>query len=363
MTSWTEITDPLPLTEPDRPTDLMRGHDGRFISTAKTFDTVRNAINEGLDFINSCLDKAGLDKLPKLPTESLDTYIVYPLTGDYLRIQQNAAACHTFKGAMNTWGHNFEIVAANQVISIGGRTGLSLASQMIVYDAAVRAAGVVVDKGAVVFDGIAKVSEKVAIRVEKLFVELGEALLRLSKKVVRYGRGWFGAVTLVADLIDKGIEAITGIWDDLMLVIDTIKLAFSFKDKVTEWANTQVERIKAFEEILRIFEELPGVNLDIPLEQAPPIDTGAIVERMKDVLPDFGKDGGPEEDDLLGGLDGALGDAGYEEPYYDPDCDPSNGTPANPIDPGNHPIGWTPENGSPGWMITTTTADDPVKAR
>lgn len=356
--TWKTIEEELPL---DAPAEQSRGkgHDPAFITASETFDTVRDACNSAIDWVNGVADSVGLGRpIPSLPTTSLDQYVVYPLSGDYLRIKQNAEACQTFGTAMKTWGHNFGVIGLNQALTIGGEVGVTMGAQLGLYDLAVRGMGGVVSKGSVVFDYVARISEKIAIRVEKALVELGERLLRLSTKLARWGRGWWGALSLAQDLIDKGLGAITEVIDDAEYVINTINACFDLKDAVEEWCRTQGERIKAFKEILDFVQALPSVDLGTPLGEAPDIDPAKIREKIEDILPDFGKDGGAAEENLDSASGDLVEDSDYTEPYYDPDCDPTNNGPGQ-----GRPPGWTPENGAPGWMITTTTNDDPLPSR
>lgn len=352
--TWTTIEAELPL-DPPAEQSRGKGHDPAFITAADTFDTVRDGCNSAIEWVNGVADSVGLGRpIATLPTKSLDQYVVYPLSGDYLRIKQNAEACRTFGKAMQTWGHNFGVIGLNQALAVGGRVGISMGAQLGLYDLAVRGMGGVVSKGSVVFDYVARVSEKIAIRVEKALVELGERLLRLSSKLLRWGRGWFGALSLAKDLIDKGVGALTEVIDDVKYVIDAINACFDLKDAVEAWCRTQGERLKAFKEILEFVQALPGVQLGTPLGEAPDIDPAKIKKTIEDIVPEFGKDGGAAEKDLDAATSGLVEDSGYTDPA---DCTPAGG--------GNtpRPPGWTPENGAPGWMITTDTNDDPLPAR
>ncbi|MBM0124059.1 hypothetical protein [Pimelobacter simplex] len=356
--TWTTIEEELPL---DAPAEQSRGkgHDPAFITASETFDSVRDACNGAIDWVNGVAEGVGLGRpIPSLPTTSLDQYVVYPLSGDYLRIKQNAEACRTFGTAMKTWGHNFGVLGLNQVLVIGGEVGVTMGAQLGLYDLAVQGMGGVVSKGSAVFDYVARISERIAIRVEKALVELGERLLRLSSKLLRWGRGYWGALMLAKDLAEKGIDAITEVIDDAKYVIEAINACFELKDAVEEWCRTQGERIKAFKEILDFVKALPSVDLGTPLGEAPAIDPVRIKEKIDDIVADFGADGGQAEEDLDAASDDLVEDSGYTEPYYDPDCDPSNNVPG-----ASRPPGWTPENGAPGWMVTTTTDDDPLPTR
>jgi len=356
--TWKTIEEELPL---DAPAEQSRGkgHDARYVTAAETFDDVRDTCNAGIDWVNGVADSVGLGRpIPSLPDKSLDEYVVYPLSGDYLRIKQNAEACRIFGKAMKTWGHNFGVIGLNQVLAIGGETGVAMGAQLGLYDLAVQGMGGVVAKGSAVFDYVARISERIAIRVEKALVELGQRLLRLSSKLVRWGRGYWGALMLAKDLVDKGLGAITEVIDDAKYVIEAINACFELKDAVEEWCRTQGERIKAFKEILEYVKALPSVDLGTPLGEAPDIDPAKVKEKIDDIVADFGKDGGTAEADLDAASGDLVQDSGYTEPYYDPDCDPTNNGPGQ-----GRPPGWTPEEGVPGWMITTTTNDDPLPSR
>ncbi len=363
--SWTSIEEELAL---DAPAEQSRGkgHDPAFITASETFDSVRDACNSAIDWVNGAADSVGLGRpIPMLPTKGLDQYVVYPLSGDYLRIQLNAEACRFFGKAMKTWGNNFGVIGLNRALAIDGEAGVAMSVQMGLYSLAVRGMGGVVSKGSAVFDYVAKISERIAIRVEKALVELGERLLRLSSKLGRWGRGWWGAAMLAKDLASDGLDAINDVIDDVKYVISAIEACFELKDAVEAWCETQGERIKAFKEILDFIKTLPSVELGVPLGEVPDIDPGEIKDRLNDIAPDFGEDGGDAEDELDDATEGLVEDSGYVEPYYDPDCDPTNNTEdpfGNPAHPGRPP-GWTPEEGVPGWMITPDKNDDPVAAK
>jgi len=365
--TWKTIEEELPL-DPPAEQSRGKGHDPAFITASETFDSVRDTCNSAIDWVNGVASNVGLgEPVPRLPEKSLDAYVVYPLSGDYLRIKQNAEACRTFGTAMKTWGGNFGVIGLNQVLTIGGEVGVSMGAQLGLYDLAVRGMGGVVTKGSAVFDYVARISEKIAIRVEKALVELGERLLRLSSKLLRWGRGYWGAFMLAKDLAEKGLAAITEIIDDVQYVIDAINACFDLKDAVEEWCRTQGERIKAFKEILDYVSALPTVDLGTPLGEAPAIDPERIRQKIEDIVADFGQDGGQAEEDLDAASGDLVENSGYTEPYYDPDCDPTNNVggpfgPANSDHPGRPP-GWTPENGAPGWSVTPDRNDDPLPSR
>ena len=130
--AWGEIADvAATLEEPPEGSQKVRGHDKTYGEIRDGFDAVRDACNEGIDKVNGWLSQAGRsEQLPRLTDDSLDEYVVFPLSGNYYRIQQNGSACKILKDGMSVWGDNFTTLIPNSELAFQGRTNIAFVAQL-----------------------------------------------------------------------------------------------------------------------------------------------------------------------------------------------------------------------------------------
>lgn len=312
------------LTAPPEGKQQVKGHDKTYGEIRDGFDTVRDTCNEGIDKVNGWLEQAGRgERLPRLTELSLDHYVVFPLSGDYYRIQQNGAACKILKTGMSDWGDNFTRLSVSSVLAFEGRANLAFAGQLNVYNVVMKAVGGAVSAGSGVFDSIAKVSEKIAIRVEKALIQMGKKLLKLAKVVgKRFLGGWASAALLIKDLAQHGLSVITDVVDDVKWCITAIDKCFEMKDEIEAWAKTQADRLEAFKKITEMIKQLPKVDLTVPLDSIEAPDLSSIQDVLSSSAPDFseteeGKEAEKEVDDAG---DELIGDSGYVHPSWTEAC-------------------------------------------
>lgn len=325
--AWFEVDDVAAiLEEPPEGSQKLRGHDRTYGEIRDGFDSVRDACNDGIERVNGWLQQAGRsERLPTLTEKSLDEYVVFPLSGNYYRIQQNGAACKILRAGMNTWGNNFTTLISSSALAFEGRLSTSFIAHLGAYDLVMRGVGAVMSSGSTVFDSIAKVSEKIAIQVEKTLVEMGKRLLKLAKVVgKRFLGGWVSAALLVKDLAEHGLAVITDVVDEVKWCIGAIEQCFTLKDEVEAWAQTQADRLEAFKEIVEIVDQLPYVDLGTPLADVEVPDLGDISDMLAGITPDFteSEDGKEAEEAIDEASEDLVTGSGYIHPSWAEACIP-----------------------------------------
>lgn len=237
--------DPVDLPEPDGGDRTIR-HDPEFVALDNGLSGIRDTINRGIDVLNGV--GAGL---PKLPEGSLEDLLVRPLTGDYVRIRQNAAATHHVCDALSTYGDNVVRLSLGVDPRWGGAAASSYLVRLQVQAAAARGLGQLVARGSVVLDEVADYSERLAVRVEELVMELVERGRRLVTKVLTrlLGPGW---VALAAEIALKGIDVVTDIIEDVQRVIEIVETMLRLRDEVTAWVEEQRERLEVLLDLVDV---------------------------------------------------------------------------------------------------------------
>lgn len=325
--SWLEVVEVADsLEEPPEGSQKVRGHDKTYGEIRDGFDSVRDACNEGIDKVNGWLSQAGRsEQLPRLTEKSLDEYVVFPLSGNYYRIQQNGSACKILKTGMSTWGDNFETLGINTALAFGGSTQAAFVGQLGAYSLVMKGVGAVMSSGSAVFDSIATVSERIAIQVEKTLIEMGKRLLKLAKVVgKRFLGGWVSVAALIKDLAQHGLAVITDVVDDVKWCIAAIDKCFSLKDEVEAWAQTQADRLAAFKEIAQIVNQLPFVDIGTPLQDVEVPDLGDISDMLAGIDPDFtqSEEGEAAEDAVDEAGEDLVTGSGYIHPSWLEACIP-----------------------------------------
>lgn len=336
----------LDLPDPGEGKDALK-HDPDWNMVSDGYDACRDTINSGIDRING-LGAPGVH-LPRLSDKSLEDYIVYPLSGNYLKIQGNAEACDVVGSAMSQWGTNFSIFSAKMTAALRGEVSGALILHLNVYNLVMKGVGGCIDAGSTVFTQIAKVSEEIAVAVEKALVVMGKTLLRVSKKIASRVLGWLGWALLAKDLLERGFDAITDIYDDVMACIDIITACFDLVDTIKAWAEEAAGRLKQFQKLAEIVRSLPGAGSG-GLDDLPPVHLHVVKNTLADIT--YGtEDAGPGRD----GLDDALGDLqehAEDEVPEDSGDDDDDGSVL--MAPG--PLGEAPYLGEPSSTGTTTVA-------
>lgn len=325
--AWGEIADvAATLEEPPEGSQKVRGHDKTYGEIRDGFDSVRDACNEGIGKVNGWLEQAGRsERLPTLTEKSLDEYVVFPLSGNYYRIQQNGSACKILKDGMSVWGDNFMTLIPNSELAFTGRTNVAFVAQLGAYSLVMKGVGAVMSSGSTVFDSIATVSERIAIQVEKTLIEMGKRLLKLAKVVgKRFLGGWISVAALIKDLAQHGLSVITDVVDDVKWCIAAIDKCFSLKDEVEAWAQTQADRLEAFKEIAEIVNQLPFVDIGTPLQDVEVPDLGDINDLLDGIDPDFtqSEEGQAAEDAVDGASEDLVTGSGYIHPSWIEACIP-----------------------------------------
>jgi len=325
--AWGEIKDITEtLAEPDEGKQQLKGHDKTYGEIRDGFDSVRDACNQGIDKVNGWLSQAGRsEQLPRLTEKSLDEYVVFPLSGNYYRIQQNGQACNILKDGMNAWGDNFITLIPNSELAFQGQTNIAFVGQLGAYSLVMEAVGTVMSAGSGVFDSIARVSEKIAIQVEKTLIEMGKRLLKLAKVVgKRFLGGWLSVAALIKDLAQHGLSVITDVVDDVKWCIAAIDQCFSLKEEIEAWAQTQADRLEAFKEIADIVNQLPFVDIGTPLQDVEVPDLGDINDILDGIDPDFtqSEEGKAAEDTVDAAGEDLVTGSGYIHPSWAEACVP-----------------------------------------
>jgi hypothetical protein len=262
-------------------------HNKDWEAITESFDGLRDTINSGIRKINS----VGVVHIATLTEKSLDEYVVYPLSGNYLKIQGNASACGKVEEAMTVWSGNFSRISGKSVAAMGGDVGVSLVAHLELYHLVTRAVGELIGLGSRVFDTIARVSEEIAVAVENALVTMAKILLRVSKRIASRILGWIGWMLFVKDLVEKGAAAVTDIIDDVKMAIEIIDACFELKDAIVEWAEEKQAQLEAFEEMTNIVKELPRAVAGGGLGDLPPVDPQVFETTLGDITYDFGESG------------------------------------------------------------------------
>lgn len=225
----------LALREP-RLGEATLHHDPTFSAWDDTFDRVRDAVNLGIRQLNHL--GAGL---PTLPEESLEELLVQPLSGDCSLIRQNADAARVLAHAFGEWSRNVAGLGLRVPPVWEGEAATGCLIQLGCYATAAAGADLTIGQAATVFEVLAHFSERIAITVERALVRLGQVLQRLAVRVAEKLAGAAGVAKLAFDVINHGLGAVTGIIDDIELVISLIGEIRGLFDEVRTYVD-DVER-------------------------------------------------------------------------------------------------------------------------
>ncbi|WP_183100894.1 hypothetical protein [Nocardioides pelophilus] len=215
-----------------------RDRDDGFEALDGALCRIRDTVNLGIDALN----QAGLG-LRKLPEGSLEELLVMPLTGDYRRIRQNALATAQVRDALRTYSENAVLLSVAAEPRWGGRAAAAFLLRVNGHALAARGLGMLVAEAAPLFDLVAEQSERLAIEVEELVMELLERGERVVRKLLSRVSGPTGWATWAAELAIKGFDAITDIIEDVERILWIIDRLLDMKGEVLGWVEEQRERL------------------------------------------------------------------------------------------------------------------------
>jgi hypothetical protein len=238
------VTTLVPVELPEPPLgERLVAHDSQFTAVDRGWSLLRDAINDGIRLANSV--GAGL---PLLPTESLEELLVLPFSGDYRAIRRNANACGQVRDAFEVWGDNFPRVGLAVASCWTGAASAALLGRLALFAVAGRAVGSVVGAGAAVFEEIATVCERLAVRVEHELAVLGRLLLRLSRRLLEAVCGP-GVASLALEVAVHGWSVISDIVHDICLVHTLISDLLTLQATVSGWVTDWRARLGLFTDL------------------------------------------------------------------------------------------------------------------
>lgn len=247
----TGLLDPAPLDvgAPERG-EAVLAHDAQFVALDEGLSTIRDGINLGIDALNHV--GAGLRRLPE---GSLEELLIMPLTGDYLTIRQNAAAMRQLRTCLSTYAQNVARLSLAVDPRWSGAAATAYLLRLHVHAVIARGAGELIAHGDVVFAEIAEYSERLAIEVEELVMELCERGRRLVTKLLSRVCGPVGAAAFATDFVLKGWDAVTDIIDDIQRVLEIIDFLVTVQGDVRGWVEEQRARLMQLLEFADLFSE------------------------------------------------------------------------------------------------------------
>ncbi|MDN5746642.1 MAG: hypothetical protein L0H31_16210, partial [Nocardioidaceae bacterium] len=307
------------LVEPERG-DKELNHNNAFDWVADTWDNGLSVLKQGVEFLR----KLGFE-VPDVPVKSLRDYVVYPLSGDWGAIRGNANACGICKKGMSTWGNNFSTLSVEVTSVMLGQTSLRMVGHLNLYNIAVTSMGAGVKAGGIVFEEIADLSERIGREVEDALVWLGKKVAKLLTKIGLRCIPYVGWTILGIELLLKGLDTFKDIWEDAVDCIDMVNDLLDLVDEVKAWAQTQADRLDAFEQILDAAEDLPVVKAHQGIE-----DLLANVTKVEKTLREITEFASGENDEK-GDVDGTLDD--MRDTTYDPPEDKGFHKEPTPLDP------------------------------
>lgn len=313
---------------PEGTQKFPKDHDEPFQTVVAGWDDARDKVNE---CIRWCRDK-GIDIFDELPEKSLEDFIVFPLSGDYYAIQQNASSCRNLARAFRDYAENFGLLAFNAQLAMKGQAGLALTAHIGLYSVVMTTIAGVIRGLATVFDELAELSEKIAIKVEKIIRVLAQKLFKLMKFLLKRINAAVGIFLTLKDLAEKGTAFFADLVDDVTTVKNLIEVAFGLAEEVEAWATEQADRIKTVKQVVSIVEKLPHARGKMNLDDLP-ASTMDVEKSLKDLKTDFGDPEGDAWDKLEEKVDEGVEEAGDADPsvLYDEDCLPDE--PPLPVDP------------------------------
>lgn len=244
---------PLDLGAPDLGGHTMK-HDAGFAALDQALGRIRDTVNLGIDALN----QAGLG-LRRLPDGSLEELLVVPLTGDHRRIRQNALATGQVRDALRTYADNAVRLCVAAEPRWGGQAATAFLLRVHAHALTARGLGALVARSAPLLDLVADHSERLAIEVEELVLELLERGERVVRRLLSRIAGPTGWATWAAELALKGFDAVTDIIEDIERLLWIIDRLLEMKGEVRDWVDQQREQLALLLELADLARrELPG---------------------------------------------------------------------------------------------------------
>lgn len=240
----------MALPVPALGAEVLR-HDAEFRALDAAFGQVRDVVNLGVD----ALCAIGVD-LPRLPEGSLEELLVLPLTGDHRRIRQNAEAVRHVADALAAYARS----TAGLALAVDPRWSGDAAASYLVrvgrHAAVAQGCAEVVRVAAPAFEEVAEASERVAVEVEELVVELVEKGRRLATRLLARVSGPLGWGVLATDVALHGLDAVTDLVDDVRRLVTIIERLIALQGEVEAWVEDQRARLESLHELADLAREL-----------------------------------------------------------------------------------------------------------
>ena len=162
-------------------------------------------------------------------------------------------ACHQVEDALAGYAAGCTVLSVAVVSRWRGRAAAAYLVRLNAHALSARGLGhTLVGEGAAIFDEIADFCEALAVRVEGLVVELGEAMTRLARTLLTRVAGPAGWAAFGVEVALKGLDAFTDIVDDVRKVLATIDTLLELQATVGMSAEEQRDR-------LDLLLDLPGL--------------------------------------------------------------------------------------------------------
>jgi hypothetical protein len=306
----------LTLDSPEEGEEQLR-HNKAWKVTSEGYDDTRDAINTGIDFING-LNAPGVH-LPRLPEKSLEDYIVYPLAGNYKLLGANADACERVSDQFLQWAANFGRLSLKTQVCMTGSTADAFTAHLGLYGVVMAAVGEGVSQGKRVFDVISRMSERIAVAVENALVKMATKLSKLAAKLSSKlsPLGW---LVFAAEVLEKGMGAVTDIYDDIMECKAIIDACFGLVDTIKAWAQVMRDSLQAMEAIRDMVDQLPRIEPGGDMGSLPPIHLPTVKKDLGEIEVEL-KDSRDEDESLSDRLDDLEAESEDDEEDEDDDAD------------------------------------------
>ena len=226
----------------------------------ETWDALYVEIRDGLDVLRSVAELIPGVDLPELPGGSLADLVVTPFSGDWNRVRAHGDACVTLGRGMDGLGRNLAAIPLDLAPHWAGATTLAFAGHHAGYGLAAAAAGRVVAQGTWVFEGIARVSQRVGEAAIRLLTRLGQLLIKAVRQLRRRVLPLVGWLTTVRDLVVDGLGPVLDLVRDVVEIVESVRDLVALAEEVRAWVEVQVERLRVFTQLRSVLDLLPTLG-------------------------------------------------------------------------------------------------------
>lgn len=299
----------IKIDDPEEGEDTLK-HNSEFQAIATGWNDTVAGINDAVDALNGLIHHFSDYSVPKIPWTDLEATIVYPLSGNYKKIQGNADACHKLDN-QGTQQYLTNVTQVSGELSLGsfsGQAALALATRMEAFGLIIEGAGALISAASGAFTGIAKVSEEIAIKVENAIITVANKLLKVLAKVVSKVDGIAGWVSLAWDVCWHGWGFIEDIVHDIEDLISAINLLFTLKDKIESWIETVKSDLATLKKWYEMILKLPDVG-SVSIEDLPPVSVDDVKKSVGQIKKTYG-DVEKDADGTLSDVDATTSQAG-----------------------------------------------------